>query len=103
MTFVFHLKSNIYPVWTVLIGLCSWSVVGVDGVVDEENSVTGDVIVDEEDCVTGDCVVDAEVVVGDLTGVDLIVVVWTENTAKNYLQLSWNAKTQNITEEKNYR
>ena len=78
MTFVFHLKSNVYPVWTVLIGLCSWSVVGVDGVVDEEDSVTG-----------GDGVVDAEVVVGDVTGVDLIVVVWTENTAKNYLQLSW--------------
>ena len=92
MTFVFHLKSNVNPVWTVLIGLCSWSVVGVDGVVDEEDSVTG-----------GDGVVDAEVVVGDLTGVDLIVVVWTENTAKNYLQLSWNAKTQNITDEKNYR
>ena len=92
MTFVFHLKSNVNPVWTVLIGLCSWSVVGVDGVVDEEDSVTG-----------GDGVVDAEVVVGDVTGVDLIVVVWTENTAKNYLQLSWNAKTQNITDEKNYR
>ena len=91
MTFVFHLKSNVNPVWTVLIGLCSWSVVGVDGVVDEEDSVTGD------------GVVDAEVVVGDITGVDLIDVVWTENTAKNYLQLSWNAKTQNITEEKNYR
>ena len=91
MTFVFHLKSNVNPVWTVLIGLCSWSVVGVDGVVDEEDSVTGD------------GVVDAEVVVGDVTGVDLIDVVWTENTAKNYLQLSWNAKTQNITEEKNYR
>ena len=91
MTFVFHLKSNVNPVWTVLIGLCSWSVVGVDGVVDEEESVTGD------------GVVDAEVVVGDITGVDLIDVVWTENTAKNYLQLSWNAKTQNITEEKNYR
>ena len=91
MTFVFHLKSNVNPVWTVLIGLCSWSVVGVDGVVDEEDSVTGD------------GVVDAEVVVGDVIGVDLIDVVWTENTAKNYLQLSWNAKTQNITEEKNYR
>ena len=89
--FVFHLKSNVNPVWTVLIGLCSWSVVGVDGVVDEEDSVTGD------------GVVDAEVVVGDVIGVDLIDVVWTENTAKNYLQLSWNAKTQNITEEKNYR